>query len=138
MALKDREVSEAQVTELLDKWIPRLGLTEWKIIAVIEDTDPHEYAHLGRLPDMYRAKITINSSFYSGESEIDTPHLERTIVHELMHISIGHFAGSVIDTLNNVVGGREGYALVQRYQDEEERFVDRMSLALVKGFEDAN
>lgn len=132
---EDNILREQDVQALLDKWIPRLGLTEWKIIAVIEDSDPSEYAHLGRLPDMYRAKITINRSFYTGKSMIDVPHLERTIVHELMHICIGHYAGSVEDTLSNVVGGREGSALVQRYRDEEERFVDRLSLALVKEWE---
>lgn len=131
MEQNERGVSDLQVRHLIDKWVPRLGLSDWQITVTVQPTDPHEYAHLGRMTDTYRAKITINADFYT-QSQIDVPHLERTVVHELLHISMCHYASSVEDMIDNVVGGREGEALSRQYRTEEERFVDRMALALVK------
>lgn len=111
-------------------WKRVLGLGDWQIVLEVSDIDKDRYAEIEVLPDTYRTKISVNTSFYEI-SDIDEPDLERTILHELLHVAIGHYAQSVTAMIEEEIGGQSGRVLCQRFRDEEERTVDRLSIALL-------
>lgn len=132
-----RKVDAATVARLVRKWQKRLGLDHWSIdVEITSDMPDHTYATTSRMASALRARINVNRTAFETPSAdtVDFPDLERTILHELGHVLVGHLSATVENVLDDYYGGTLGRALRDRIEVEEEKMVDALSIALMENW----
>ena len=95
------------VIELIEKWLPRLGLNEWiinvEVVEKLHKIDKRCEAEIEEDIKYLEADMTVYSSFWNN----DARHQEINIVHELVHLMFcrlhKHLSPSGDETLEEVV-----------------------------------
>lgn len=121
MKAKERLRREREVRRILEKWLPILGLTNWKIIIrYVKNPDGAEvivdYVYL-------RAKIWIHDNVAFDE-------LEETVLHEVLHILISYHLRKYIMELYG--RGRISDLELNEIRMGEEGLVETLARAFLK------
>lgn len=129
-----------EVRALVDHWVPVLGLTEYHI-EVREGPLEGFWAELTSNVQRKYAVLIIRPDYYTADrshSVQPVANIERTVVHELMHLACVELRGAALDTVTAAYGEAQmAYPWKKAIEDAEERFVDRLSIALVKALRPA-
>lgn len=134
-------MTEKQLRTLCDAWIARLGLGHWTIEVVVEKLKPRTTSmRTTKSPHYDRGRIIVQPWVIRGQPPADwhpapgrtfARVIEETIVHVLWETS------SAICLLAKFSKASAYSAAVTVQEHQEEGFVDRLSVALVKGWEAA-
>lgn len=136
-------MTERQLRALCDVWIERLGLAHWTIEVAVEKIKPRTISmQTTKSPHYDRGRIVVQPWVLSGNPPSDwhpAPHrtleqvIEETMVHELLHLLLWE-TSSAICLLAKFSKASAYSAAVTVQEHQEEGFVDRLSVALVKGW----
>jgi hypothetical protein len=134
-------MTEGALQKLIDKWVPRLGLDQWLIELRVEDTeDKTSYMEVNRSTTYERAVLFVPPWLLNGgptpesvlEITITDPFIERSLVHELLHLQLRDMRNVTDEPLEGVLH-RDVHRMVDdQMRRVEEQTVDRLAAALVR------
>jgi hypothetical protein len=97
-------MNEEHLKELLKKWQPRLGLSDWKInIKFLDYLDiNHNIAQVQKNVDLQTAEIRILNPKDRQASNLNHQNIEQDLVHELVHLRFWFLKNPENDTENTL------------------------------------
>ena|SRR3990172_9573896 len=135
-AKKTAVTLQARVESFVAAWVPRLGLRDWVIRVVVDgDASSDYFMRTSRSNEAMRATIRVSPDCEEeGDGSISAPDMEQQVVHELLHVSLGHYTLSISDQLEAVAGRGTPLtrAITSQMYDLEEHVCDQISIALVR------
>lgn len=137
-SLSHSSVRGKQLARYLEKWKPLLGLSHyeivWELLENIDDDDTLESYTGGRShisPERQRADLEFSARLWTDPHK-DDKCVERTVVHELLHVVIHeHFRLIFQDAIDRLeVRPEESAVLCRRMDIAEERIVRTLAEVL--------
>ena len=119
---------------LVNKWQPILALNDYSITIATAEIKGQVLAICSANSESHRAMITVNErhdeiASVEMDGSLGVTSLEETVVHEMLHIVMIQLKDAALELCEN---RREANVL----RTIEERTVDRLSIALVRKFND--
>jgi len=142
-----RRMTEQQIRDLFTLWQQRLGLSHWTIEVAVEKLKPRTTSmRTSKSPHYDRGRIVVQPWVVTGDPPPDwykAPDtsfervIEETIVHELLHLCLWECSSAIcLLAPSSKKSAYQAAITVQEHQ--EEHFVDRLSVALVRAFKDCS
>lgn len=142
--MKHRSLSN--IERLVERWQPRLGLGHWHIEVrrTVNPFDDESTAmEIEQHPNAHRAAIRVADWLLDGGEdrldiidEIDADFVEKTVVHELLHLHFRDLRQVWDEFCEEEVAGQTKAVLQQASTRAEEGAVDMLARALVRAFAD--
>lgn len=139
--MSDRTWTLEALSDLVDRWQPRLGLGHWSI--ELREADPLDnedaILEVHRHRDAHRAVIYAAPWLLDGDrpshhiETIDDAYVERAVVHELCHLLFRDLRYLVQDVLADELAGAAKATLDTALDRHEEATVDLLARGLVDG-----
>jgi len=117
---KKAQQAKKEVAALIEKWAPKMGLTDWDFAIVTTESErPNHRAILAIDPDpaYFRGNIYIYPEFLNSPDS----YKEEALVHELCHC----LNSEVIKLTGNVLDGK--MVTQENFTDAVERLTQRMT-----------
>lgn len=133
------KVKREKVVNLLEKWVPRLGMDAWEIdVRIIKGkitSSSGINSSVGSVRNMmtYRATIEFSENYLFAPKELGRIDLERSVIHELLHIGFAEIVNIASDVLTRYCVSSESASMYdEQFEGAEERLCDRLAISLLR------
>ena len=135
MSQTARKQLKFDAEEFVAKWIPRLGLQHYAIEVVVpEESNGEDSGEVLSNSGYRRARLVIMPDILEDDGDLTaTPDIERTVLHELLHV-LFHVTHQRCKDFIRHWGGK-GFAAEQQIDEiseHHEREVDQLAISLLR------
>jgi hypothetical protein len=138
-------MTKDRIEFFFNKWIKILGLSDWRIRLVYENSDdPGTYMEVYRSQNYQQAKLVV-PPWWLGDDKVpediwfcpditDENFFEETLVHELLHLFTTPMKNIVYFDLDGFLHRDVQVQIEKTFNRAEERSVDNLAVALCRAF----